>query len=101
MENKIYGMGETTFEDVIDYTRYQIEDILYKNELDNIDIVELSVCGSRINTNPHKDADLDIVLYYKGYIKAKDLYNIFHRDAYVKQLTYDKVYIDIKTEQVK
>ena len=99
--NKIYGMGETTVEDIIDYTMYQIENILSRNEIDNIDIVELSICGSRINNNPHKDADLDIILYYKGNIKEKDLYNIFHKEAYINQLTYDKVYIDIKTEKVK
>lgn len=98
---KLYGMGETTVEDIIYFTQYQIEDILQKNELDSIDIVEISICGSRINENPHKDADLDIVLYYKGNINPNDLYKLLHDDKYIDQLTYQKVYIDIKVELVK
>lgn len=98
--NKIYGMGTTTAEEIIDFTQYQIEDILRKNELDDIDIVELSICGSRINENPHKDEDLDIVLYYRGDISSKKIYYILHKVDYEKQLTFDGVYIDIKVEQV-
>ena len=97
--NKIYGMGSTTIEDITDFTQYQIEDILRKNELDGIEIVELSICGSRINENPHKDADLDILFYYNGNISKKKLYNILHKGDYIKQLTYDGVYIDIKPEK--
>ena len=100
--HKIYGMGDVTFEDIIDFAQYQIEDIVYKNSLDNyFEIVELSVCGSRINENPHKDADLDIVLYYRGDIHKNDLYELLHDGQYIDQLTYQKVYIDIKVELVK
>ncbi len=97
----VYGMGQTTVEDIIDYTQYQIEDIIYKQDLNNIEIVELELCGSRINENPHKDSDLDIVLYYKGNIPKENLYNILHKDEYIDQLTYQKIYIDIKPELVK
>lgn len=94
VHNQIYGMGSTTVEDITDYVQYQLEKIISENELD-IDIIELYVHGSRINGNPHKDSDLDIVLYYNGDIKEDALFNILHDDEYVDILTYDKVYIDI------
>ncbi len=98
--NRIYGMGSVTVEEIIDFTQYQIEDILRKNELDDIEIVELSICGSRINENPHKNADLDILLYYRGNISSKKIFYTLHKADYIKQLTYDGVYIDIKPEQI-
>ena len=76
------------------YVQYQIENIISENELD-IDIIELYVHGSRINGNPHKDSDLDVVLYYKGNMKEDSLFNILHDDEYKDELTYNKVYIDI------
>ena len=87
-------MGSTTIDDIKDYVQYQIENIISKNELD-IDIIELYVHGSRINGNPHKDSDLDVVLYYKGNMKEDSLFNILHDDEYKDELTYNKVYIDI------
>ena len=92
--NCIYGMGSTTIDDIKDYVQYQIENIINDNELD-VDIIELYVHGSRINGNPHKDSDLDVVLYYKGSMKEDTLFNILHNDEYIETLTYDKVYIDI------
>ena len=92
--NCIYGMGSTTIDDIKDYVQYQIENIISENELD-IDIIELYVHGSRINGNPHKDSDLDVVLYYKGNMKEDSLFNILHDDEYKDELTYNKVYIDI------
>lgn len=92
--NCIYGMGSTTIEEIKDYVQYQLEDIINDNDLD-VEIIELYVHGSRINGNPHKDSDLDVVLYYKGSIKEDSLFNILHDDDYVEDLTYDKVYIDI------
>ena len=92
--NCIYGMGSTTIDDIKDYIQYQIENIISENELD-IDIIELYVHGSRINGNPHKDSDLDVVLYYKGNMKEDSLFNILHDDEYKDELTYNKVYIDI------
>ena len=92
--NCIYGMGSTTIEEIKDYVQYQLEDIINDNDLD-VEIIELYVHGSRINGNPHKDSDLDVVLYYKGSIKEDSLFNILHDEDYVEDLTYDKVYIDI------
>lgn len=92
--NCIYGMGTITIDDIKDYVQYQIENIINDNELD-VNIIELYVHGSRINGNPHKDSDLDVVLYYKGSIKEDALFNILHDDEYIEALTYDKVYIDI------
>ena len=92
--NCIYGMGSTTIEEIKDYVQYQLEDIINDNDLD-VEIIELYVHGSRINGNPHKDSDLDVVLYYKGSIKEDSLFNILYDEDYVEDLTYDKVYIDI------
>lgn len=92
--NKIYGMGETTIEDITDFVQYFLEDVISTNELD-IEIIELYVHGSRINGNPHKDSDLDVVLYYKGNMKEDALFNLLHDEEYENKLTYDGVYIDI------
>lgn len=94
VSNKIYGMGSTTIDDIIDYIQYQLEEIIQDNELD-IEIIELYVHGSRINGNPRKDSDLDIVLYYKGNMKEDTLFNILHDDEYEDNFTYDGIYIDI------
>ena len=94
VNNKIYGMGSTTIEEITDYVQYQLEYIINENELD-IEILELYIHGSRINGNPRKDSDLDIVLYYKGNIKEDALFNIIHDDEYIDILTYDGIYIDI------
>lgn len=95
-EHKIYGMGNTTIEEIEDFTRDVIEQILIENELEEVvSIIELYVHGSRINGNPRKDSDLDIVLYYKGNIKEDSLFNILHDDEYIDDLTYDGIYIDI------
>ena len=93
--NQLYGMGDTTIEEIKDYTLYKIEDIINKRDL-KIDIIELSICGSRTNQNPHKDADLDIIVYYRGNINKENLNDIFHQEQYRDLLTYDKVYIDLK-----
>lgn len=93
--NQIYGMGDTTIEEIKDYTLYKIEDIMNKRDL-KINILELSICGSRTNQNPHKDADLDIIVYYTGNISPSKLSYIFHQEQYRDLLTYDKVYIDLK-----
>lgn len=94
VNNKIYGMGKTTIEDIVDYVQYRLEEIISDCELD-VTIIELYVHGSRINGNPHKDSDLDIALYYKGSIKEDALFNILHDDEYEDIFTYDGVYIDI------
>lgn len=94
VNNKIYGMGKTTIEDIVDYVQYKLEEIISDCELD-VNIIELYIHGSRINGNPHKDSDLDIALYYKGSIKEDALFNILHDDEYEDIFTYDGVYIDI------
>lgn len=94
INNKIYGMGETTIEDIVDYVQYKLEEIISDCELD-VNIIELYIHGSRLNGNPHKDSDLDIALYYKGSIKEDALFNILHDDEYEDIFTYDGVYIDI------
>lgn len=94
MNDKIIGMNSTTTKEIIDYVQHQLEDIIKECDLD-IEIIELYVHGSRINGNPRKDSDLDIVLYYKGNINEDSLFNILHDDEYKDILTYDNVYIDI------
>lgn len=95
INNRIYGMGETTIDEITDYVQYKLEQIISDNELD-IDIIELYVHGSRVNGNPHKDSDLDIALYYHGDITEANLYDIVHDEKYDDLLMFDHVYIDIK-----
>lgn len=95
MNNYIYGMGETTIEDIKDFTQYQLENIINDNNLD-IQIVELSLNDSKVNQNPHKDNDLNIIFYYNSNTISEDnLYDLIHSEKYYNKLIYDKVYIDI------
>ena len=94
MNNYVYGMGDTTVEDIKDFTEYVLENIINDNDLD-IQILELSLNDSKVNKNPHKDADLNIILYYSGSISENNLYTILHLDKYYDKLIYDGVYIDI------
>lgn len=94
MNNYVYGMGDTTVEDIKDFTEYVLENIINDNDLD-IQILELSLNDSKVNKNPHKDADLNIILYYSGSVSENNLYTILHLDKYYDKLIYDGVYIDI------
>ena len=92
--NKIYGMGETTIEDIKDFTQYAVEKIINDNDL-TIDITEIYIKESQINDNPHRDYDLDIIIYYSGDISEEDFFNILHNEEYIDNLTYDKVYMNL------
>lgn len=92
--NKIYGMGETTIEDIKNFTQYAVEKIINDNDLP-IDIIEIYIKESEINNNPHRNYDLDIILYYNGNLKENNLSDILHKEKYVDILTYDKVYINL------
>lgn len=95
MNNYIYGMGETTIEDIKDFTQYVLENIINENNLD-VEILELSLNDSKINSNPHKYNDLNIKLYYNSdRISEDNLYDLIHNEKYYNKLIYDKVYIDI------
>lgn len=94
MNNYVYGMGETTVQDIKDFVQYALENIINDNDLD-VKILELSLNDSKVNKNPHKDSDLNIILYYAGTISENNLYTILHLDQYYDKLIYDGVYIDI------
>ena len=94
VQDHIYGMGQTTINDILDFVQYALENIISQNEL-YIDIIELYVDNPDINDNPHKNADLQLTLYYAGDIAEDELYDIIHNEQYIDTLTYNKVYINI------
>jgi len=93
-EEKIKGLNNVTTDDIIDYIKYVIEDIISECDL-NIEILDYYVHGSRVFGNPKEDSDLDVVVYYKGNMKEDALYNIFHDDDYKDQFIYDGIVIDV------
>jgi len=93
-EEKIKGLNNVTTDDIIDYIKYVIEDIISECDL-NIEILDYYVHGSRVFGNPKEDSDLDVVVYYKGNMKEDALYNIFHDDDYKDQFIYDDIVIDV------
>lgn len=93
-EEKIKGLNNVTTNDIIDYVKYIIEDIINECELD-IEILDYYVHGSRVFGNPREDSDLDVVVYYKGNMKEDALYNIFHDEDYKDQFIYDDIIIDV------
>ena len=92
-ESKIHGINADT-EEIKDYVRYQIEEIISDNDLD-IEIIDLYVHGSRIRGDHKESSDLDVVLYYKGKMKEDSLFNILHDDEYKDMFVYDDIEIDI------
>lgn len=95
MNDYIYGMGDTTVRDIKDFAQYALEDIINDNDLD-VKILELSLNDSKVNQNPHKDNDLNIIFYYNSNTISEDnLYDLIHSEKYYNKLIYDKVYIDI------
>ena len=93
-EEKIKGLNNVTTNDIIDYIKYVIEDIITECEL-NIEVLDYYVHGSRVFGNPRNDSDIDVVLYYKGNMKEDALYNIFHDEDYKDQFIYDDIIIDV------
>lgn len=93
-EEKIKGLNNVTTNDIIDYVKYIIEDIINECELD-IEILDYYVHGSRVFGNPRENSDLDVVVYYKGNMKEDALYNIFHDEEYKDQFIYDDIIIDV------
>lgn len=93
-EEKIKGLNNVTTDDIIDYIKYVIDDIISECDL-NIEILDYYVHGSRVFGNPKEDSDLDVVVYYKGNMKEDALYNIFHDDDYKDQFIYDGIVIDV------
>ena len=93
-EEKIKGLNNVTTDDIIDYIKYVIEDIIIECEL-NSEVIDYYVHGSRVYGNPRNDSDLDVVLYYKGNMKEDALYNIFHDEDYKDQFIYDGIIIDV------
>lgn len=93
-EQTIKGLNNVTTEDIIEYVRYIIDDIINDCDL-NIEALDYYVHGSRVFGNPRPDSDLDVVLYYKGNMKEDAVYNILHDDEYADQFQYDGIEIDV------
>lgn len=92
-----------------DYKKYTEEEILerverYINEklLENyfdVEIIKLTIIGSRKYNTNKEDSDLDILLEYDGNAREDDLFNLLHEDEFmVGDMVVDINPIDTKIE---
>lgn len=84
--------SETELMDIVeDYCREIIED----NNLD-AKIVDVFIHGSRVRGTSNENSDLDVVIFYTGYIKEDSLFNILHENDFV----FENVVVDINPVHV-
>lgn len=83
-EAKIRRVGGTSYleQDLCDCVRYDIENMLDDAELlDEINIIELWVHGSRMRGDFRPDSDIDIVMFYDGKQHEDYLFNLLNHEA--------------------
>lgn len=72
--------SDTTRSEVIGYVREKIQELINNDEIDNIEIEDIRVIGSRTTGKARKDSDLDVVVQYKGDMREDDLFNALNED---------------------
>ena len=90
-ESKNRQVGGTSYheQELYDCVRYDIENMLDDAELlDEINIIELWVHGSRMRGDFRQDSDIDIVMFYEGDEHEDYLFDLLNHE------TDDPIYIE-------
>lgn len=94
-DRKIQGLEDYDVEDIKLGLKNDIANILQENGLDNVNIVDLDLHGSRLRGTANNNSDLDVVVQYDGDIREDDLFNLLNE----KPIEINGVKIDINPIQ--
>lgn len=102
---QIQGLNGYSYDEIIEIIQSEVERILSDAEIqiDEIEIVEIWLHGSRLRGTAKDSSDLDAVMFYKGRMKEDSLFNILHDadkdEIEIEGITVDVNPIHIQTEQ--
>lgn len=98
---QIQGLNNYSYDEIIEMIQSEVERILSDAEaIDEIEIIEIWLHGSRLRGTAKDSSDLDAVMFYKGRMKEDSLFNILHEDEIeIEGITVDVNPIHIQTEQ--
>ena len=92
---KIQGLEDYDIKDLKNSLNSDIQQILDDNGLDDIEIVDLDLHGSRLRGTAKADSDLDVVVQYNGDIREDTLFDILNENP----IEIDGIKIDINPIQ--
>ena len=90
-QSKVQGLNSYTKQELIDMIKYDIEEMLVENGIDDVSIVGIDLNGSRLRGDAREDSDLDVVVEYKGDFSEDGLFYILNEEP----LTIEGVRINI------
>lgn len=100
---QIQGLNGYSYDEIIEMIQSEVERILSDAEaIDEIEIIEIWLHGSRLRGTAKDSSDLDAVMFYKGRMKEDSLFNILHDEQdeiEIEGIIIDVNPIHIQTEQ--
>ena len=90
-QKQIQGLENYSRDEIKDITKNYIQEKLQENGLDDINIIDSEIHGSRNRGNAKANSDLDIVVEYDGDIREDDFFDLLNEEP----LYIDNVKVDI------
>lgn len=89
----VFGLDEYTYDEICDIIRDYVIDTV---DDDNLKIIDVQLCGSRLRGDFKEDSDLDAVVEYEGPYKEDALFNILNDpEDEDNRLYIDDILVDI------
>ena len=79
-ERKIQGLENYTISELKEAFKADVETILEENGIDDVNIIDIDLHGSRLRGTAKNNSDLDVVVQYDGDIREDDLFNILNEE---------------------
>ena len=89
-DRKIQGFEDYSEEEIIDALKGDVEMILEDSGIDDVEIKDIAIHGSRVRGTAREDSDLDVVVEYSGDWKEDSLFNVLHEDEH----TFEGIKVD-------
>ena len=96
--SEIQGLEGYTEQEIKDISNNYIQNILTQNGIDDVEIVDSAIHGSRNRGTARADSDLDLVVQYEGDIREDDLFNALN-DNGEDNLYIEGIKVDINPIQ--
>ena len=94
---KIQGFEDYSEEEIIDALKGDVEMILEDSGIDDVEIKDVAIHGSRARGTAREDSDLDVVVEYSGDWKEDSLFNVLHEDEH----TFEGIKVDFNPIRVE